>query len=501
MTTSYEAFGLLALAALASGCAEGAAPEPSKPGSAAAQPARTSLRRPASAVRAAGEKASSQLSGGPPTADADPPALAETRPDEDFAQPKLLAPVDEDRVAAHGIRKFAGEHLTLYTDLPADAEIARLPELFDQAYPQWCAYFQRDDLAERAWPLRGCLMSDAAKFTAAGLLPDDLPAFKNGYTRGMEIWCREQTTAYYRRHLLLHEATHAFMFAAFGTCGPPWYMEAMAEFLGTHALDDNRLTLGAFPAGPDDVPGWGRIRMVREAAAAGRPLSVEEILAFTDDAYLRNEPYAWCWALAAFLDGHPRYHDRFRRLPNELAAGDFNPRVREIFADDWRQLQAEWRVFIYDLDFGDDLVRSAIDFAPGQPLEGEQELAVRADRGWQSSGVWLAAGQTYRLAASGRYQVASQPRPWWCEPGGVTIRYIHGRPLGMLLAAIVPDDFDHDSTQGFLSPVAVGLGATLAPVQSGVLYLRINDHPSELSDNAGTLQVRVGRQRDDRERK
>ena len=66
---------------------------------------------------------------------------------------------------------------------------------------------------------------------------------------------------------------------------------------------------------------------------------------------------------------------------------------------------------------------------------------IAADRGWQSSGVWLEAGKTYHVAASGRYQIAVEKngdgeKAWSCEPGGVTIEYHDGRPLGELLGAV-----------------------------------------------------------------
>lgn len=472
------------------------APTPTKSSTLVARKSRAKPSKQSAIARPESAKSTLQQSRDEPFADTDNrPARgldsqgAPTQKKPDLAE--RLHAVDEDRVAAHGIRKLAGEHLTLYTDLPPDDEIDRLPTIFDQAYPQWCEYFDRPDLAERAWQVRGCLMNDAQNFKAAGLLPDDLPPFKNGYARGLELWLHEQPTAYYRRHLLLHEATHAFMHVAFGTCGPPWYMEGVAELLGTHSLVDGRLTLDVFPARADDVPEWGRIRMVREALAEGRALSVDEILAYPDDAHLHKEPYGWCWALAAFLDGHPRYRGRFRSLPGELRADDFNARVQAIFADDWRELNEEWRVFVQDLDFGYDLVRGAIEFKAGEPLDGRKTVTLRADRGWQSSGVRLEAGKTYRLTASGRYQVANQPRTWWCEPGGVTIRYIHGHPLGMLLAGVVADSPASEAADGLLSPVAVGLQATLTPQSAGTLYLRINDSPAELADNSGTLQVVV----------
>jgi hypothetical protein len=97
----------------------------------------------------------------------------------------------------------------------------------------------------------------------------------------------------------------------------------------------------------------------------------------------------------------------------------------------------------------------------------------------------------YRLTASGRYQVAKEPKIWWCEPGGVTIRYYQGRPLGILLAAVRPDQPAAGSTSALLKPTVIGLGATLSPPESGTLFLKINDSAGELDDNAGELKVEV----------
>ncbi len=88
------------------------------------------------------------------------------------------------------------------------------------------------------WRIRGCLMREKRPFAACGLLPAGLPPFRHGFSRGRQLWLNEQPTAYYRRHLLLHEGTHAFMDAMFGGCGPPWYMEGMAELLATHSYRD-----------------------------------------------------------------------------------------------------------------------------------------------------------------------------------------------------------------------------------------------------------------------
>ena len=104
------------------------------------------------------------------------------------------------------------------------------------------------------------------------------------------------------------------------------------------------------------------------------------------------------------------------------------------------------------------------------------------------------SGVNYRLTAAGRYQVAKTTKVWWSEPGGVSIRYYKGRPLGILLAAVRPDHPAPGSTTALLHSTAVGLGTTLSPSQTGTLFLKINDSAGELDDNAGELKVEVRRE-------
>ena len=80
---------------------------------------------------------------------------------------------------------------------------------------------------------------------------------------------------------------------------------------------------------------------------------------------------------------------------------------------------------------------------------------------------------------------------WWCEPGGVTIRYYHGHPLGVLLAAVRPDHPKPGSTTALLHSTVIGLGGTLSPKESGTLFLKVNDSAGELDDNAGELKVGI----------
>jgi len=399
--------------------------------------------------------------------------------------------VDEARRAAAGIRKLDGRRLALYTDLPSDPEVDTLPAAFDQAFSRWCDYFGVDEAAQADWHARGFVIGDRAKFRELGLLPPDLPPFQHAYARNFEFWVYEQPSGYYRRHLVLHEGVHCFMNTLFGACGPPWYMEGMAELLSPHRWRDGRLEVPYFPKNRDEVPMLGRIKIVQEGVAAGRAMSLGGVLDYGPHAHLQTEPYAWCWALCALLDGDPRFRERFRRLNRNLLRPDFTERFLESLGEERTTLDRQWQVFVSDIDYGYDVARSAVDFSSGLvPSDGGATVRVAADRGWQNSGVRLEGGRTYRLRASGRYQVVDGPKPWISEPGGVTLRYHRGRPLGLLLGAVLPEGPASDAS-ALATPIEVGLGTEITPRQSGTLYLRVNDSAAELGDNRGEVRVEI----------
>ena len=146
-----------------------------------------------------------------------------------------------------------------------------------------------------------------------------------------------------------------------------------------------------------------------------------------------------------------------------------------------------------NLEYGYDLRREAVTYVESKPWStAEAELTIQADRGWQSTGLILEAGKEFDVSATGRYVVANAPAPWWCEPNGVTLRYHQGKPLGMLLYAIQPTSNAKGLT-ALARPEELGIQKRITPKRSGTLFLRINDSPAELADNAGTLSVRVSR--------
>jgi hypothetical protein len=411
--------------------------------------------------------------------------------------------VDDARTESAGIRKIASNHLVLYTDVVNNAAVDRLPAEFDKAVPLWAAYFGVDVVKTANWQARAFLVGDRRRFAALGLMPPGYDNFANGVTIGSDMWLHDQPSDYYRRHLLLHEGTHAFMTAFLGGCGPGWYMEGMAELLGTHRLDERGdLVLDVMPRTREEVPMLGRIKLIDDAIAAGRMMTLPAIMQLNNRQQLGNEAYAWCWAAVKLLDANPRYSKQFRDLRTIVERDDFNREFLRRFAADWADLNAEWQAYIAAIDYGYNFERMAIDFQSGKPLAGgEQTATISADRGWQSSGALLEAGKTYGVTATGRYEIAVEKdggaaKPWPCEPGGVTIEYHDGRPLGILLGTIDSRD-ERSSTLNatFGTALVIGMRATIKPTASGTLYLRVNDWAGKLDDNLGTLTATIRERR------
>lgn len=432
--------------------------------------------------------AAAQTGTPPSRSDANPPSSNRTE-----SQIGGVLDIDEDRLQAHRIRKIASPHLTLYTDLPSSPAVDELGEVFSQAVDQWRSYFN-DPAGDKIQAI-GFLMDDRQRFERAGVIPDELPDFKNGFTWGKRtFWMYDQPSDYMRRQLMLHEGTHVYLFSRFGTTIPAWFNEGLAEWFASHHWENGRLQTGVTIASAEQAPFWGRAKLVREKVAGGQSLSLDEIRRLPVQSFLQVDPYAWVWALAAFFDQHPDYQADFRKLITSLnQQGGVEAAFDKAFGPQRSRINEQWRAFLADLDYGVNGANARLEYQPAK-IERNDLRVIVADRSWQNSGVEVVAGQSYLVRARGRFvirrsQLNGQPVDWPCEPNGVTLEYYRGQPLGKLMAVIQPAD-DRSKTD-FNSPIPIGLSATFKAPISGNLYFRANESPAGLGDNSGQLLVSV----------
>ena len=402
---------------------------------------------------------------------------------------------DDTRLAEIGIFKYESKRLKLYTDI--DPESAKsLPRLIDLAYEALEEYFGPlpPNRRRTEYQMTGYLMVDKELYRRMNLLPADLLGVLHGRHRGAEFWMNEQKHAYYRRHLMIHEATHCFMTTMPDVRAPVWYLEGMAELFGTHWLDpEGNAHFRVMPFDQQNFVGLGRITMIQNDVKAGRLKSISDLAALEPgNFYLKDESYAWSWALCKFFDAHPRYHKAFRQLGRQTVGSQFAAAFREFLNRERPELQTRWLLFAAGLEDGYDVERAVIDFRPGSRLDAGSAPAridLATNRGWQSSGLLVQKGHNYLVTASARFTLAQKPKPWISEPQGISFLYAGGRPLGMLLATI--HSAQPTKTESMLHVIPIGRQQQFEAPFSGTLHFRVNDFWSSLGDNTGKVHVEV----------
>jgi hypothetical protein len=407
----------------------------------------------------------------------------------------VALPQNDADLAAIGIRAIEGKHIKIYTDLPPSKAVDELPKVFDSAVPSLEKYFSLQPKTLDSWRVRAMIMrkENSDLFTRVKLLPTDLPPFLHGFARKRDLWVYEQPSDYYRRHLLLHEGVHALMAEFLHGMGPPWYAEGMAELLATHLWKDEKLTLKYFPQSREEVPEWGRVKVLRDAVSAKEIPTLDQIFAYDQSAHRVVPPYAWSWAATTFFETNPKYAKAFAELQQHTTLEDdeFNADFRKKLQSNWTLLAHEWQSFVSEADYGCDVSRTYLTTTPIKPATAGGKVAMKADQSWQSTGLKLEAGKTYKISIYGKFVIRQSPSKWESEPSGVTIHYHRGNPLAMVMGAMLDESSEPQPISPLLNGAPLGLGREFTSQKSGILYLRVNEPASGLSDNQGEFFVEV----------
>lgn len=403
-----------------------------------------------------------------------------------------------------GLRILESKHLVLATDRPVREGdgVDTLPHVFDQAFEAWCVHYGMNPANHADWKCFGCLVVDRERFRAAGLLPDTLPPFENGFCDRNQFWLIDQSNPAYRRHLLLHEGVHAFTLTLRQLATPVWYNEGIAEFLATHKLEPagkGELTFVStpIPERPEDVEQLGRIEKIVELRASGSMPSLADVLATPVGHHKSVADYATSWAAVAMLAFHPAYAEGFRAIERGPLGPDFNERVAAIPGWDAKRATRDYDAFTAEIDYGYDFSRMAIDWSPGKPLTAPRAITVDASRGWQNSGLGLLAGRRYSFTATGRVGLGSLPDPKTAaaiplesEADGISLEWYRGRPTGKLLLGQWIEKPADDGRPRF-EVLAEGANGEFVALADGPLFTGLNGPPNRLVQRDGTISATI----------
>jgi hypothetical protein len=314
---------------------------------------------------------------------------------------------------------------------------------------------------------------------------------------GAGRFARIKSTVYANDQLgvIEHEIVHAYCSQAFGTSGPDWYKEGMAEFaafghdraagvrchprLIQVLRHEHRLSIEEIIRSDLHVERLSNsmLAMMADRANASQHVALDAWTdSDTEDVRRVKRAYLWSWSLCHMLANNPNYRHRFRTLGKNLLR-EKGDSFQHAFASVMDRLVFEHTFFLDHVDTGYRVDLCHWDwgqqFRDGFEWDAPQ-ATVAAARGYQPSGLSVMGGQRWMYRTVGEWGT-SETAPLVDADGN---RRGEGRLMGVVL-----------NNYRLSQPFALGSrGEFVAPV-GGDLYLRCRDEWNRLADNRGQVEV------------
>ena len=173
--------------------------------------------------------------------------------------------------------------------------------------------------------------------------------------------------------IVQHEAVHAFCMMSFGSTGPTWYSEGMAE-MGKYWRPKD-VSVNIDPVVIDyltSAPHKSMVEIVNE----------EQI---TGDSW---QAYAWRWALCHMLVNNSNYASRFKKLGVNMMKGRVEDSFYDAFGEDESKLAFEYDQFLQNLSNGYRVGLCKWDWKTkpsALKAKSTSKNAVMARKGWQAT--------------------------------------------------------------------------------------------------------------------
>jgi hypothetical protein len=373
------------------------------------------------------------------------------------------------------------------------------------------------DAAERYWhqPLRGAIECYVVKNLSNwpdGSLPHPTARVLIGHVGGATVVKRAGAGRHRRAKAIIfastaagvaeHEIVHAYCGQTFGAIGPDWYKEGMAQML-TYRVGEGEgikcpprvlkavqsgqrrplsgiLTAGAF----SNELSKSLDRKLNKPDISLNLVPLEDWTK-EDVRSLQqlHQTYAWSWLACHMLDENPNFQTRFRCLGESYLNNRADSRGN-LFDALAHEMEFEFRFMVDRIADGYRVDLCRWDWNKRfRPINSrcDVRVRVRSARGYQASGLIVAAGQRYRYQADGSWQLSENAVP----VGAKGDQYGWGALEGVIM------DNNYQLSQPFLLR---NRSQFVAP-NSGRLYLRCRDQWNQIADNKGDLVVVFARRR------
>ena len=317
------------------------------------------------------------------------------------------------------------------------------------------------------------VIKDLQKWRGVPLNPDGIDSVANGggvtisriARRGNRGYAKSIVYATANRGTPQHEAVHAYCTQTFGSTGPVWYSEGMAE-MGQYWRKNDDLSVKCHPG-------------VAKYIQSSSPKSLNGIVNGNEATGDSWQNYAWRWALCHLLAVNPNYSKRFRPLGLGLITGNKNVSFEQTYGSMAKQISFEYLFFLEHLELGYRVDLCAWDWKARfiRPKgKGALTAQVRADRGWQPSRMIVKKDQEYEFSADGTWQTSSDDKP--VDADGSDTK-------GKLVGIFMDDDYK------LTKPIALGSFGTFTAPIDGNLYLRCEDRWNSIADNKGRIAFKI----------
>lgn len=262
-----------------------------------------------------------------------------------------------------------------------------------------------------------------------------------------------------------HEAVHAYCQHTFGRTGPQWYAEGMAE-VGQYWVEGER-GVNAHPTA---------IRFLLE----NPPQSIDELIVTKETTGGTWQDYARWWSLCHFLEHNGNYSAKFRQLGVALLLGAPNEGFAQTFGPVAKELSFEYFFFMRHLQKGFRVDLTTWDwkrkFRPFGSKTDSLTVTIQAGRGWQPTGLTVAAGSEYEFSTTGT----------WTPVKGEPAIDANGRPdgVGRLTGALLND-------YKLSQEIPLAKEGSFKAVADGQLYLRCKIPWPQLGDASGKITIKL----------